>query len=92
MYCPTVENGYDNDHMNKIVDNYKPGQRNQLKDDDKFQNILLILWIPGLSTKLKKPFKNAGINQGDMTFKSISICLMQKEQIINQPTVNIWHL
>ena len=53
--------------MNKIINNYKTGQRRQLEDDDEFQNFVSIPWIPGLSTKLKKPCKNAGIK---VTFKS----------------------
>ena len=87
-----VENGYDHNHVNKIIDNYKPGQRRQLEDDDEFQNSVSIPWIPGLSSKLKKPFKNAGIN---VTFKSTPnlqsiLCKKNKSSIDQQSTSGVY--
>ena len=63
-----IENGYDQTYVKKIIDTYRPGQQRKPKDDD-FKNTASIPWIPGLSTKLKKPFKNAGIK---VTFKYTS--------------------
>ena len=56
-----IENDYDQTYVKKIVDTYRPGQQKKPEDDD-FQNTASIPWIPGLSTKLKKPFKNAGVS------------------------------
>ena len=70
---------------------YRLGQQRKPKHDD-FQNTASIPWIPGLSTKLKKPFKDAGIK---VTFKSTSnlqsiLCKKNKSTIDQQSTSGVY--
>lgn len=86
-----VENGYDQNYVKKIVNTYRPGHPKPDEDND-FQNTASIPWIPGLSTKLKKPFKNAGIR---VTFKSTSnlqsiLCKKNKSTIDTQSTSGVY--
>ena len=84
-----VENGYDHVHVNKIVDNYKPGQRRLLEDDNKHCIDHVETWF---EYKAKNTFQERWY-QGEIQINTkFAIHLMQKEQIVNRPAVNIWCL
>ena len=84
-----VENGYDHVHVNKIVDNYKPGQRRLLEDDNKHCIDHVETWF---EYKAKNTFQERWY-QGEIQINTkFVIHLMQKEQIVNRPAVNIWCL
>ena len=60
-----VENGYDRKLLENIVNNQK--KPTQKKKQDNRKKYVSLPWIPGLSKKLKKSFKNAGYT---VSFKS----------------------
>ena len=60
-----VENGYDRRVLENIVNN--KNKRTQEKKQDTRKKYVSLPWIPGLSPKLKKSFRNAGYT---VSFKS----------------------
>ena len=71
-----IENGYNENHLKKIITSYQPRQLSRHKNELQTQRDnpdrplhASLPWIPGVSDKLKKLFKSANINT---TFKSSS--------------------
>ena len=54
-----VQNGYNKDNLEKILQKYKT-QSNIEKTNTVDQKIVSLPWVPGLSPKLRKVFKQAG--------------------------------
>ena len=58
-----VENGYDRRTLTRIAHEFRPKEARpdrQLEEDHEQRKIVKLPWIPGLSPKLRKSFRNAG--------------------------------
>ena len=60
-----VENGYKENELNKIVNQvktrYNQPNANKENRDNEYRQMITLPWIPGLSPKLRKVYKKAGI-------------------------------
>ena len=86
------ENDYDKKYIN-IFDTFKPSQQER-EENTEIESVATLPWIPGLSTKLKKLFKNGGTK---VTFKSTPnlqsiLCKKNKSPIDEQCTSGVYKI